>query len=493
LSNSSALGRAETADHILPSPARRDIDGSDRRRPVPGRPLAGRLPEQTARRAAEPLVPPGATPRLRPWTLLVELDALACALVALVSGSAIVLLCMLVANPVWRSVGLYSRRFRMSLLDDGPGLLGGVVCGVVVTGFVVSPPLVTSLVTGLQLLAFVLVGRSIGYVVMKRRRARSAVTYPAVILGEGPIAVLLAHRIQAHPETGLRLTGFLHDGAPGSPPLPAGRLGSTKDLSETVRLHGVTDVIVCDTGMTWQEQVDVLRTCSRLDVDIYVVPQLLEMHRLVDGTDQVWGLPLERVRHYTMSGFNWQVKRAMDVLGAGIGLALLAPVMAAVALAVRIDLGPGVIFHQERVGLDGRSFTVRKFRSMRDLPLDVVPPWFVSDDARLGHVGRFIRRFSLDELPQLVNVLFGDMSLVGPRPERPHFVEQFTAEVPGYTHRHRVPVGLTGLAAVEGLRGNTSIADRAYFDNFYIENWSLWLDMKVLLRTIAAVVKGTGR
>ena len=345
--------------------------------------MGARLPEQVDRsrhRVADPVVEPAvrerrpARDRLPHWTLLFELDLLASALVVLVSGSATVLLGLVVAVPVWRSAGLYSRRFRMSLLDDAPGLIGGVVCGVVVSGFVVAPPLTTSVVTGVGLLGLVLVGRSAGYAVMKRRRARSVVTYPVVVLGNGPVAVLLAHRIQAHPETGLRLTGFLHDGTQTSPPLPAVRLGSPADLSETVRRNGVSDVIVCDTGMSWQEQVDVLRTCHRLDVDIYVVPQLLEMHRSVNGTDQVWGLPLERVRRYTMSGVNWQVKRAMDVVGAGLALLLLAPVMAAVALAVRIELGSGVIFRQERVGLDGRSFTVRKFRSMRDLPINVVAP-----------------------------------------------------------------------------------------------------------------------
>ena len=229
LSNSSALGRAKTADHILPSPGRRYADGQNRWRPAAERAPVARLPEQSSRRRfPDPVatVEQTTTKQLRHWTLLLELDVLACALVALVSGSATVLIAMLVAIPVWRSAGLYSRRFRMSLLDDGPGLLGGVVCGVVVAGFMVSQPLVTSIVIGVQLLGFVLVARSIGYVITKQRRARSVVTYPAVILGEGPIAVLLAHRIQAHPETGLRLAGFLHDNLQESPPFPAEQAGA---------------------------------------------------------------------------------------------------------------------------------------------------------------------------------------------------------------------------------------------------------------------------
>jgi lipopolysaccharide/colanic/teichoic acid biosynthesis glycosyltransferase len=166
--------------------------------------------------------------------------------------------------------------------------------------------------------------------------------------------------------------------------------------------------------------------------------------------------------------------------------------MLGVAVAVRWDLGRGIFFEQKRVGLDGEPFTVRKFRSMKHLPPGATSPWSVTDDARFGRVGKFIRRFSLDELPQLFNVLKGDMSLVGPRPERPEFVDQFTMDFPRYADRHRVPVGLTGLAAVEGLRGDTSILERAYFDNLYIENWSLWLDVKILLRTVVAVLRGTG-
>lgn len=176
----------------------------------------------------------------------------------------------------------------------------------------------------------------------------------------------------------------------------------------------------------------------------------------------------------------------------GIALVVLLPVLVAVSLAVRYELGPGVIFRQERVGMGGRRFELLKFRSMPHPSPGHERPWSVLEDDLLGPVGRFIRTYSLDEVPQLFNVLAGDMSLVGPRPERPLFVERFSVEVTGYGHRHRVPVGITGLAAVEGLRGDTSVRDRAYFDNWYIENWSLWLDVKVLIRTVLAVVRGTG-
>ena len=167
--------------------------------------------------------------------------------------------------------------------------------------------------------------------------------------------------------------------------------------------------------------------------------------------------------------------------------------MAVCALAVRLEGGPGVLFRQERVGLDGRSFEVLKFRSLKPATaLESASTWNIAHDDRLGPVGRFLRQTSLDELPQLWNIVNGDMSLVGPRPERPLFVEQFTQSIPRYPGRHRVPCGLTGWSQVNGLRGDTSIEERARFDNYYVENWSLWLDIKIIVRTVDQVLRRQG-
>ena len=184
------------------------------------------------------------------------------------------------------------------------------------------------------------------------------------------------------------------------------------------------------------------------------------------------------------------VKRGMDVAGALVGLLLVLPILLIAAIAVRIEGGPGVIFRQTRVGQHGRHFTLYKLRSLKPETGEADVKWNIDHDSRLGPVGRFIRQTSLDELPQLVNVLVGDMSLVGPRPERPYFVEQFSQEVPGYAQRHRVPVGLTGLAVVHGLRGDTSIPERARVDNLYAETWSFWLDMAIIARTALYLVRG---
>jgi lipopolysaccharide/colanic/teichoic acid biosynthesis glycosyltransferase len=183
------------------------------------------------------------------------------------------------------------------------------------------------------------------------------------------------------------------------------------------------------------------------------------------------------------------VKRAMDVAGALLGLLLVLPILLLAALAVHIEGGPGVIFRQTRVGQHGHHFTLYKLRSLKPETGEGDTRWNIDHDARLGRVGRFIRTTAIDELPQLLNVLLGDMSLVGPRPERPHFVEQFSATVPGYAARHRVPVGLTGLAVVKGLRGDTSIADRAAVDNDYADNWSVALDLAIIARTALYLIK----
>ncbi|MBB1255997.1 sugar transferase, partial [Streptomyces alkaliterrae] len=186
-------------------------------------------------------------------------------------------------------------------------------------------------------------------------------------------------------------------------------------------------------------------------------------------------------------------KRALDVAAASLALLLTAPVLLACALAVRLADGPGILFRQERVGQGGRSFTLLKFRTLRPADaLESATLWSVADDQRMSPVGRWLRRTSLDELPQLWNVLRGDMSLVGPRPERPYFVRQFSQRYSGYAERHRMPAGITGLAQVHGLRGDTSIEERARFDNLYIDTWSLWQDVRILLRTAVSLARPGG-
>jgi exopolysaccharide biosynthesis polyprenyl glycosylphosphotransferase len=486
--------RGSVSGHLLPVPRRTAVLDDE-----PGDVSPGRLTQPKERLVGETYdrADAKAVPALRlgegQFLFVSELTVVISA--AVLMGSPLLLPAYAAAALVWRARGLYARRFSLSILDDlAPFLQGAligavpaVLLGVGVLGSAMTAPL--SAVAAMAVLAFV--ARVVAYAVILRRRRRGLINYPAVIVGAGPVAVSLARRLEDHPQHGLRPVGFLERGEePESTPTPV--LGATEDLAEVVRRRKVTDVVIGYGALPTSELVQIIRCCDRFDVEIHVLPRLFEMHRLAGSCDHVWGIPLVRLHRRAHRARTWRLKRFLDMVVSGAALLMLAPLLLATALAVRLEVGKGVLFEQVRVGLDGRPFTIRKFRSMRPLPPGVENPWSVNDDDRIGRVGRFIRRYSIDELPQLFNVFNGEMSLVGPRPERPEYVEQFQVDVPHYGDRHRVPVGLTGLAAVQGLRGDTSITDRAYFDNVYIENWSFALDLKILARTFTSVLKGTG-
>jgi len=240
------------------------------------------------------------------------------------------------------------------------------------------------------------------------------------------------------------------------------------------------------------DMVDVLRACEDASVDIHILPRFYELGSAVHATDvdDVWGFPLVRLRRPVRRVFSRAAKRAFDVTVAALGLLLLSPLYAALAVAVKLSSPGPVHFRQQRVGQRGETVEILKFRSMR-IHTDSDTEWNIDEEA-ITRIGRVMRVLGLDEIPQLWNILRGQMSLVGPRPERPFFVEQFKAEIPHYDDRHRVPGGLTGLAQVHGLRGDTSIEERARFDNHYIENWSLWRDVTILMQTFFAVVRNIG-
>jgi len=319
-------------------------------------------------------------------------------------------------------------------------------------------------------------------------RSQGILRRNAILVGGGSRAADLTSRIAQHPETGLRVRAVL--GADRSR-LPGVSIdGDVAVLPQLIASGAIDTVIVGDASSSDEERgvIEALRNCAGGTAEIFVLPRLPELSTLSD--DEVWGIPLHRLKQ-RRSRTRMAVKRAVDITIATAALVVVSPILAVAALAVRLELGPGVIYRQERVGLNGERFQLLKLRSMRPLPPGSLSEWAPNAD-RTGRTGAIIRRYSIDELPQLVNVIRGDMSLVGPRPERPEFVEQFGDEFPSYLYRHRAQVGLTGLAAVEGLRGDTSIADRAYFDNWYIEHWSLWLDFKIMVRTASALMKGTG-
>jgi Undecaprenyl-phosphate glucose phosphotransferase len=231
--------------------------------------------------------------------------------------------------------------------------------------------------------------------------------------------------------------------------------------------------------------LELIESTSRECVDVKVVPDLLQVIALRARLEDLDGVPVININDVPLQGFNTVVKRTIDVAISFLALVFLAVPLGLVALLIRLTSRGPVLFYQERMGLDGKSIMILKFRSMYDdAEAETGPVWARENDPRVTPLGRFLRRSNLDELPQLWNVLRGDMSIVGPRPERPHFVAQFKHRIPSYMLRHKVKAGLTGWAQVNGWRGNTSIEKRIEYDLYYIEHWSVRLDIKIMWLTL---------
>lgn len=321
-------------------------------------------------------------------------------------------------------------------------------------------------------------------------RVRGLVNYRTLIVGAGPEGERMARVLKENRRYGLRPIGFLD--APGVVSTTLPMLDRPANLVRAVRRHRADVVIVAFPDATTNtELVEHLRACEGLGIDLFWVPRMPDVHPRAASTDEVWGVPLIRASEARFRPVAWRLKRVVDIVVAASALVVLSPLLAVVGLLARRETGQ-VLFRQPRVSLGGEEFSLLKFCSMRPEEGEAATRWNISTDDRVGPVGRFIRATSIDELPQLLNVLRGDMSLVGPRPERPHFVREFSQTHHGYYHRHRVPAGLTGWSAVNGLRGDTSIEDRAVFDNYYVDNWSLWFDLKIVLMTFVAVLRRTG-
>jgi exopolysaccharide biosynthesis polyprenyl glycosylphosphotransferase len=439
--------------------------------------------------------------QLAPTAALVLLDVGLLLLVVTVAGAGVAgsLLLGVLAVALFAATRLYRPRLAPSALDDSPRLAG---CALAAGAGVVALDLLRGLEPRVEVLhasvafaGLVVLQRAVAYAVIARLRRDRVLAHRTLIVGGGEVAGEVADVLLEHPEYGLLPIGLVDDDPllrreDNALPHLSGRAG----LAHLIEEHGARTVVVAFGSAPESSVVDVIRTCGRMPCEIYVVPRFYELRGPGSDTETVWGIPLARLRRATFRTLTWRAKRVVDVAAAATAGVLLSPVLLACAVLVRLETGPNVLFRQQRLSLDGRSFDLLKFRSLRpQSDEESAQRWSVVDDQRIGPVGRFLRRTSLDELPQLWNILRGDMSLVGPRPERPHFVAEFSSRFPRYPDRHRVPAGLTGYAQINGLRGDTSIGDRARFDNQYIENWSLWLDVKILLRTVGQVVRGAGR
>jgi Undecaprenyl-phosphate glucose phosphotransferase len=308
-----------------------------------------------------------------------------------------------------------------------------------------------------------------------------------LIAGSGDLGRLIADKILEHRELGYQIVGFVDDRAAGDHlgyrGLPL--LGTLSEGAEIIGREGIDHLYVALPPEQHVRMLELLDSTSRVLVDVKVVPDLLQVIALRARLEDLDGVPVININDIPLQGINSLVKRSIDICLSSIGLLVLALPLAFVAALIKLSSKGPVFFQQERMGLDGKSFTIVKFRSMRDdAERETGPVWAVEDDPRVTPLGRFLRKSNIDELPQLWNVLRGDMSIVGPRPERPHFVEQFKHKIPQYMLRHKVKAGLTGWAQVHGWRGNTPLEKRIEYDLYYIENWSVRLDLKIIWLTL---------
>ncbi|MFB7180108.1 sugar transferase [Streptomyces sp. NPDC056257] len=392
--------------------------------------------------------------------------------------------------------GLYRPRLAPSALLELPALAGRSAvlwCGAAAVLAAVDPAraLGWNLLFTAVCLQVVLACAGRGLVNQLQRRAAVRRPASALVVGPGAGAGAVAAALHGRPEFGLRPVGLADTSAGAeadSGALPY--LATHEDIRRAVIQNSVRHAVFTRPPEADERTASLVRLfhdhgCRLWLADPAGTAKVTGM-RLAHPADQLWGYAVQPLLPRPARPLERWAKRGIDSVLALVALVGAAPVMGLCALAVRLWDGPGVIFRQERVGLYGRPFTLLKFRTLRADEHEAATRWTVAGDRGMSPVGSFLRKSSLDELPQLWNVVRGDMSLVGPRPERPFFVAKFSTVHPGYEARHRMPVGITGLAQINGLRGDTSIEDRARFDNHYIDTWSLWQDLWILARTAAS-------
>ncbi|HEY4229387.1 MAG TPA: undecaprenyl-phosphate glucose phosphotransferase [Thermoanaerobaculia bacterium] len=389
--------------------------------------------------------------------------------------------------------GLYQIRRNRSRVDEGlavlvaTGLSTLLLAGLATfyRGFSYSR-LVLVLFFGMDVL-FVFAGRTAIRRYMEEAWRHGVGVRRVLVVGAGRLGRAVVDKFLEHPEAGLRAVGFVDDDDVKREfvhrEVPV--LGTTGDVARLVEAHGVDSVFLALPLEAHRTMLEVLQEVGRTVADVHVVPDLLQYITFRAGVEDLDGLPVVHLTQVPLSGWMSLVKRALDVGISASALAALSPLFGGIAAAIRLADGKPVFYRQRRMGLDGRPFDILKFRSMVvGAEEETGPTWASPSDPRRTRVGGLLRRWSLDELPQLVNVFRGEMSLVGPRPERPEFVREFKEKFPQYMLRHRVRAGITGWAQVHGWRGNTSLSKRIEYDLYYIDNWSLALDIKILWMTL---------
>ncbi|MFN8032417.1 MAG: sugar transferase [Mycobacterium sp.] len=405
--------------------------------------------------------------------------------------------------------GVYRRRLNRRFIHE----IGPVAAAVALASMLLLSGIVLIDVPGrpasfvakiwISATALMLLGRLIRAFIQRALRRRRHLLSPTLIVGNGLVAHHIIERLTGSPEYGLAPIGLLDTDSPWHPDpgqrirgeVP--RVGSPDAIEEAILRTGAEAIVIAFSRTQDQLLARVVQVAHRTGSRVWVVPRMFDVVGERASVEHVGGLPLLSLPQTNPHGWQFTVKHALDRLVAAVGLVVISPVYLGLAVLVRLSSPGPILFRQPRVGRDGRTFDCLKFRTMR-MPTDPHSGFEPSNGAAPGGVegadrrttiGKIMRSTSLDELPQLINVIKGEMSLVGPRPERPEFVEVFEAQIRRYGERHRVKAGMTGWAQVHGLRGQTSIADRAEWDNYYIENWSLGLDLKILALTALAVLR----
>lgn len=415
-------------------------------------------------------------------------------------GAAMLVLLLVPIIVAFRSARLYDLHRATSRVDQAFKMIGafsvGTIIGVALNTIVLRDRFVYSplmLAYGWALgLALLNVQRFLYSELLAWLRKRGLDQRRVLLVGAGDVGQAVLKQITRSPRLGYRLVGLLDEKcAPGDEVDGAKVLGCPDEIAAVLEREAVDDVIVA-LQAPYQRVLDVVSRCSDFPVEVWVYPDAFQiMTRNEVSIGELNGLPLARVHNPALSALNRLLKRAMDIVFSAIFLILGAPFLLLLALLIRLDSPGPALYIQERVGLDGKPFYCIKFRTMRvGAETHTGPVWSGPDDPRVTRLGAFLRRHSLDELPQFINALIGEMSIVGPRAERPVFVERFSQTVPGYMRRHKEKVGITGWAQVNGLRGDTSIEERTAYDLYYVENWSIAFDIKIMLRTIWEMVRG---
>ena len=394
---------------------------------------------------------------------------------------------------VLRSVGLYRPQRHKSALDEVFGVFKATVLAglllVAITYFAREDRYSRGALIIFTALAFVGVGamRFLFKEVLQALRRRGYNLRYVLVLGAGRLARQTLEQIEAHRELGFRPVGCLSltRARVGASVDGTQVIGTLRDLREVLGRQQVDQVLVALPSRSFHRLPRIMEICADTTVDVKLVPDVYQYATLFGGLEEFGGLPIVNLQSVGVLGINALAKRAFDVILSALFLALLAPLMLLVAALVKIGSPGPVLYRQERVGLDGKPFRMLKFRTMQDGAEQDGPRFAEPRDPRVTSLGPLLRRTSIDELPQLLNVLAGDMSLVGPRPERPVFIDKFRRHIPRYQLRHMVKAGMTGWAQIHGLRGQTSIEKRVEYDLYYIEHWSLLLDLRILARTLA--------